>query len=168
VQILVCGDFNLKPAASDYDIDAMEIPETTDLVIVTGDLTHRAGPDDIALAKWFISQFVPEIPVVYLPGNHDHAPTEERVVAPLDGAYTGHRTAHKFDGVTIVEWGCEQRTLSPAIDQTDFDALDSRKAPRRTRRYHADQVADRLGNSVSRHRLWDLVTRGRRRLAGYQ
>lgn len=140
-RFLVCGDLHLKPAASDYDLDAMAVPDDIDAALILGDLTHRAGPDDIALARRFVERLEPHVPVVYVPGNHDPASTEERIVESLSGAYSGHRTAHDFDGVTVVGWGCERRTLSSAIDQCEFEALDPRNVHQDERRYAADQAA---------------------------
>lgn len=144
MHFLVCGDLHLKPAASDYDIDAMVVPDDVEVALILGDLTHRAGPDDVDLARQFINRLGSDIPVVYVPGNHDHKPTEEQVVEPISSAYTGHRTLHEFDNITVAGWGCEQRALNPPIDQCEFDALDPRDVPRKNRRYAADEVANNI------------------------
>ena len=141
MRILVCGDLHLKPAASDYNLDAIAIADEIDVVLILGDLTHRAGPDDIELARQFVSRMPEELSVVYVPGNHDPAPTEQRILDSISGADSGHRTAHEFDDGTIVGWGCEQRSLSLALDPCEFEALDPRNAPREDRRYAADRIA---------------------------
>jgi len=141
MQLLVCGDLHLKPAADDYDLAAIDPPADVDAALIVGDLTHRAGPADIELARKFVDRLADTLPVVYIPGNHDPAPTPERVVEPISTAVTGHRTAHEFGSVTVVGWGCEQRSLSPALPQEEFEALDPRTKPRSDRRYVADQVA---------------------------
>jgi Icc-related predicted phosphoesterase len=141
MRFLIYNDLHLKPAASDYDIGAMSVPDDIDGALILGDLTHRAGPDDIALARQFVEQFGPDVPVVYVPGNHDHSPTEESVVESLPHAQSGHCAVHTFDDATVVGWGCEQRSLSPALDQRESEVLDLRNAPRGDRRYVADQTA---------------------------
>lgn len=141
MDFVVCGDLHLKPGASDYDVDAMVVPEGVDLALILGDLIHRAGPEDVSLARRFVERFEPDVPSVYVPGNHDPAPTEERIVEPFSRARSGHLTTHEIKGLTIVGWGCERRTLAPAINQREFDALDPRDVPREDRRYTADQVA---------------------------
>lgn len=142
MRILVCGDLHLKPAASDYDIDGMTVPDEIDAALILGDLTHRAGTDDVELANRFVERFPPTLPVVYIPGNHDHSPMDERVVESVEGAQSGHCTTHDIADVTVVGWGCEERSLSLAIDQCAFKALDPRDVPQGDRRYAADQIAD--------------------------
>lgn len=144
MRLLVYNDLHLKPAGSGYDIDAMQIPESVDGVLVVGDLTHRANPEDVELAREFVEQFDPDTPVVYVPGNHDPAPMPKEVVDPFTASWSGHRFVREFGDVTVVGVGCEQRSLSPAIDQCAFEALDPRDAPQSDRRYAADQVADDL------------------------
>jgi Icc-related predicted phosphoesterase len=144
MRLLVYTDLHLKPAGSGYDIDAMQVPDDIDAVLVVGDLTHRAHSADIELAREFVEQFDTDTPVVYVPGNHDHAPMPSKVVEPFTASWSGHRLVRDFGDVTIVGLGCEQRSLSPAIDQCAFPALDSRDAAQSDRRYAADQVADDL------------------------
>lgn len=149
MRFLVCGDLHLKPAASDYDLDAVVVPDDVDAALILGDLTHRAGPDDITLARRFVERIQSEVPVVYVPGNHDPAPTEEQVVESLTGARSGHRTVHDFGGLTLIGWGCENRTLSIPVDQTKFEALDPRRSTRRDRRYLADEAAGEIETACS-------------------
>ncbi len=153
MRVLVCNDLHLKPAGSDYDLDAIEAPGDVDAVFVAGDLTHRDGEDDVALARRFVERFAPDTPVVYVPGNHDHAPMPERVVDGLAGATSGHELARECDAGTVVGWGCERRSLDPVLDQTAFESLDPRTAPRGERRYAADETADRIEGA-----LRDVVT----------
>ena len=40
----VRNDLHLKPAASDYELDALAVPDDVDGAVVLGDLTHRAAP----------------------------------------------------------------------------------------------------------------------------
>ena len=151
MRVLVCNDLHLKPAASDYDIDAMAVPDSADAVFIAGDLTHRDGIDDIALARQFINQF--DIDVFYVPGNHDHAPMPERVVDGFEHATNGHNVTREYGACSVVGWGCESRSLDDALDQAAFPTLDPRTAPRGERRYRADQTADAIENA-----LHDLVT----------
>ena len=151
MRALVCNDLHLKPAASDYDIDAMAVPDSADAVFIAGDLTHRDGTDDIALARRFIDQF--DIDVLYVPGNHDHAPMPEHVVDGFEYATNGHNVIREYGSCSVTGWGCESRSLDDALDQAAFPTLDPRTAPRGERRYRADQTADAIENA-----LHDLVT----------
>jgi len=144
MNFLVYGDLHLKPAGSGYDIEQLAIPPDVDAVLILGDLTHRAGDDDKALAEEFVSQFGPDLPVIYIPGNHDPAPTGQQVVDSIEKAYSGHQKAHRFDQVSVVGWGCEKRTLESNIDQTQYEALDPQGVAKDRRRYAADQVADEI------------------------
>lgn len=153
MRALVCNDLHLKPAASDYDVDAMTVPDDVDAVFVAGDLTHRAGPDDRALARRFVRRFAPDVPLFYVPGNHDRAPMPGRVVDDLEGAVDGHDAVRECGSVTVVGWGCERRSLDPALDQAAFPALDPRTEPRGERRYAADRTADAIETA-----LRDVVT----------
>jgi len=153
MRVLVCNDLHLKPGGSDYDLAAMTVPDDVDAVLVAGDLTHRDGEDDRALARRFVEQFAPDVPVAYVPGNHDHAPMPERVADGVEGATCFHDAVRECDAGTLVDWGCEHRSLEPALDQTAFESLDPRTAPRGERRYVADRTADRIENA-----LLDVVT----------
>lgn len=148
MRVLVCNDLHLKPGGSDYDLAAMTVPDDVDAVIVAGDLTHRDGEDDVALARRFVERFAPDVPVVYVPGNHDHAPMPERVVDGVDGATSGHELVREWDAGALVGWGCERRSLEPELDQRAFPALDPRTAPRGERRYVADRTADRIEDAL--------------------
>lgn len=150
MRLLVCGDLHLKPAASDYDLDAVSPPGDVDAALVVGDLTHRAGDDDAELARRFIRRLAPEVPVVYVPGNHDPAPMPTEVVAPVSGATAEHLSARTLGDLTVVGWGCERRSLTPSLPQTEFDALDPRTSPREDRRYVADRIADDLLDACHR------------------
>lgn len=141
MELLVYGDLHLKPAASDHDIEAVVVPDGIDAVVVLGDLVHRDGPEDVTLARRFV-EAVGDTPLVYVPGNHDPAPTHRRVVDGLDHARPLHDAVVDAGDVTLVGHGCERRTLSPALDQCAFSALDPTDAPRAERRYLADSVAD--------------------------
>ena len=141
MRLLVCNDLHLKPDASDHDVDAMSVPDGLDAVLIVGDLTHRDGPADVRLARSFVEQFDAECPVFYVPGNHDHAPMPTKVVAEVPTAQSGHEAVLELKGLTVVGWGCEQRSLTDALDQTEFPAIDARTAPRGERRYAADQAA---------------------------
>lgn len=83
MRLIDCGDLHLKPAASDYDIDAMDVPGDFDAAVILGDLTRRAGSDDVRLARRFLQKFEGKAPLIYVPGNHDHSPTENRAVEPF-------------------------------------------------------------------------------------
>jgi Icc-related predicted phosphoesterase len=150
MRILVCGDLHLKPAAGDYDLSAVSPPADVDAALVVGDLTHRAGDEDRELARGFVERLAPDVPVVYVPGNHDHDPMPEAVVAPIPGATAEHLSARTVGGLTVVGWGCERRSLSRPLPQTEFDALDPRRAPRQDRRYAADRIADELLDACHR------------------
>lgn len=152
MRLLVCNDLHLKPAASDYDLAAMTIPDDLDAIVIAGDLTHRDGEEDIALARQFIEQFPPDLPVLYVPGNHDHAPMPEQVVDGLEHATGVHDMAYESEWGAIVGWGCERRSLDPALDQIEFPALDPRTAARSDRNYAANQTADAIESS-----LFDVV-----------
>ena len=150
MRLLVCGDLHLKPAASDYDLDAVSPPEDVDAALVVGDLTHRAGDDDADLARRFVERLAPDVPVVYVPGNHDPDPMPAEVVSPVPGATAEHLSARTLGELIVVGWGCERRSLTPPLPQTEFDALDSRTAPREDRRYEADRIADDLLDACHR------------------
>jgi Icc-related predicted phosphoesterase len=150
MRLLVCGDLHLKPAADDYDLAAVSPPEDVDAALVLGDLTHRAGDDDAELARRFIGRLAPDVPVVYVPGNHDPAPMPGEVVDTALGATAEHLSARTLGNLTVVGWGCERRSLAPSLPQTDFDALDPRTAPRGDRRYVADRIADDLLDACHR------------------
>jgi Icc-related predicted phosphoesterase len=150
MRLLVCGDLHLKPAASDYDLDAVSPPEDIDAALVIGDLTHRAGDDDADLARRFVERLAPDVPVVYVPGNHDPDPMPTEVVAPVSGATAEHLSARTLGDLTVVGWGCERRSLTPPLPQTEFDALDPRMFPREDRRYEADRIANELLDACHR------------------
>ena len=150
MRLLVCGDLHLKPAASDYDLDAVSPPEDVDAALVIGDLTHRAGDDDADLARRFVERLARDVPVVYVPGNHDPDPMPAEVVAPVSGATAEHLSARTLGDLTVVGWGCERRSLTPPLPQTEFDALDPRTFPREDRRYEADRIADDLLDACHR------------------
>jgi Icc-related predicted phosphoesterase len=144
MRLLVYTDLHLKPAGSGYDIDALQVPADVDAVVIVGDLTHRANTADIELAQEFIKQFDSDTPVIYIPGNHDHVPMPSKVVEPFTASWSGHQLVREFEDTTVVGFGCEQRSLSPAIDQCAFPAIDPRKASKGDRRYAADQIATEL------------------------
>lgn len=144
MRLLVYTDLHLKPAGSGYDINALQVPDDIDAVVVVGDLTHRANSADIELAREFVGQFDTDTPVVYVPGNHDHAPMPSKVAEPFTTSWSGHQHVREFEDITFVGFGCEQRSLSPAIDQCAFPAIDPREAPKGDRRYAADQTANEL------------------------
>ncbi|SDY35552.1 metallophosphoesterase [Halobellus clavatus] len=146
MRVLVCNDLHLKPVASDYDIDAMETPDDIDAVFIAGDLTHRDGADDIALARRFIDQF--DIDVLYVPGNHDHTPMPVRVAEGFEHVTNGHNMTREYESCSVVGWGCESRSLDDALDQAAFPTLDPRTAPRGERRYRADQTASAIENAL--------------------
>lgn len=151
MKVLVCNDLHLKPAASDYNLDAVAVPDSVDAVFISGDLTHRDGTDDIALARRFIDQF--DIDVLYVPGNHDHAPMPERVVNGFEHAANGHNVVYEYESNPVVGWGCDRRSLDTVLDQSAFPTLDPRTAPRGERRYRADQSANAIETT-----LHDIVT----------
>lgn len=144
MRVVVCNDLHLKPGGGDYDVTAMTVPSDIDAVFIAGDLTHRTSVDDEELARRFVEQFVPDTPVLYVPGNHDHAPMPERIADGLKHATSGHNTVHECGSMTVVSWGCEHRSLERPLDQTAFPALDPRTAPRGNRRYAADRVANAI------------------------
>jgi Icc-related predicted phosphoesterase len=150
MRLLVCGDLHLKPAADDYDLAAVSPPADVDAALVLGDLTHRAGDDDAELARRFVERLAADLPVAYVPGNHDPAPTPSEVVTPVPGATAEHLSARTLGDLTVVGWGCERRSLAPPLPQTEFDALDPRTAPRGDRRYVADRIADDLLDACHR------------------
>lgn len=117
-------------------------------MFIAGDLTRRAGADDEALARWFVKQFVPDTPILYVSRDHDHAPTPEHVVNGLKHATSDHNTVHECGSVTVVGWGYEHRSLERPLDQTAFLTLDPRIAPRDNRRYAVDRVADAIETTL--------------------
>jgi len=119
--VLVCNDLHLKPAASDYNIDAMTIPAGVDTVFIAGDLTHRNGTEDITLARRFIDRF--DVDVLYVPGNHDPDPMPERVVDGFKHATSGHNVVCVSESSTVIGWGCEHRSLDTVLDQAAFPHL---------------------------------------------
>lgn len=151
MRVLICNDLHLKPAASDYDIDAIAVPDSVDTVFIAGDLTHRNGEEDITLARRFIDQF--DIDVLYVPGNHDPNPMPERVVDGFEHATAGHNAVCISESCSVVGWGCDRRSLNTVLDQTAFPTLDPRTAPRGERRYQVDQSAEAIENG-----LLDTVT----------
>lgn len=144
VRLLVAGDLHLKPAASDYDLSEVTVPNDVDAVLVLGDLTHRDGRNDRDLARRFVRRTAKATPTVYVPGNHDPAPFPETVVESVADARVLYRAAQRVADANLVGWGCEQRSLAPAIDQCSFEALDPRCASHGERRYEADRTAEQL------------------------
>ncbi|QAU11330.1 metallophosphoesterase (plasmid) [Halorubrum sp. BOL3-1] len=151
MRVLVCNDLHLKPAASDYDIDAMSTPDGVDAVFIAGDLTHRNGIEDTTLARQFINQF--DVDVLYVPGNHDPDPMPKRVVDGFEHATASHNVVYESESCPVVGWGCERRSLDRVLDQAAFPTLDPRTAPRGERRYQADQIANAIESA-----LLDIVT----------
>jgi len=148
MRFLVCNDLHLKPTASDYDVEAMRVSDDVDAAFVAGDLTHRDGEADVALARRFVDRLATDAPVMYVPGNHDHTPMPAHVVDGVENARSGHEVTHECESVTIVGWGCERRSLDPLLDQTAFPALDPRTEPRGERRYAADRTADAIEDAL--------------------
>ncbi|MDH5021190.1 metallophosphoesterase [Halobacterium rubrum] len=148
MRFLVCNDLHLKPTASDYDVEAVQVSDDVDAAFVAGDLTHRDGEDDIALARRFIDRLATGAPVMYVPGNHDCTPMPAHVVDGLENATSGHDVVSECESVTVVGWGCERRSLDPILDQTAFPALDPRTEPRGERRYAADRTADAIEDAL--------------------
>lgn len=138
------GDLHLKPAASDYDLAQMAVPDEVDAALILGDLTHRDGGDDLDLATEFVQRSAADAQTVYVPGNHDPDPFPGRVVDSVDHARVLHQSTLDINEVSVFGWGCEHRTLSPAIHQCAFDALDPRTVPPDERRYEADRIAEEL------------------------
>lgn len=67
-----------------------------------------------------------------------------KVVEPFPASWSGHQLVREFHNITVVGLGCERRSLSPAIDQCAFPAIDPREAPKGDRRYATDQTANEL------------------------
>lgn len=84
-----------------------------DLVVISGDLTHRAKPQQFQDARRYIDRFT--VPTLAVPGNHDVPMYRvwERVLAPY-GAYRKH-----FDGDMEPEW--EDDTLAVIGVNTAFN-----------------------------------------------
>ncbi len=91
-QILHLSDVHFGPPhreeVSDavYDLVHRRHP---DLVVISGDLTQRAKPEQFRQARAFVDRF--EVPTLTVPGNHDVPMYRvwERAVAPF-GAYRKH------------------------------------------------------------------------------
>lgn len=136
-------DLHLKPSGSGYDLDQVGVPADIDAVLISGDLTHRANPEDIELAQDFISR-LEGVPVLYIPGNHDHAPMATDVVDSFDYAHAIDRESIEFDEITVIGYGCHNRTLERPLDQRDYEALDPEKIDPNRRRYMANKHADHI------------------------
>lgn len=144
MELLVCGDLHLKPGGEAHPIEGIPIADGIDFALVVGDLTHRDGPDDVALAREFVEYVTDAVPLLYVPGNHDHMPMPERVVDGINDAAVAHETAFETGDFSVVGWGCTQRSLEPPLDVRDFEPLDPTTKPPSERRYAADAAADQL------------------------
>lgn len=144
MDILVCGDLHLKPGGEAHPIEEIPIAEEIDFALVVGDLTHRDGPDDVALAREFVEYVTESVPLLYVPGNHDHKPMPKCVVDGIEDAAVAHETTFETGPLSIVGWGCTQRSLEPALDVRAFEPLDPTTVPPEERRYAADTAAEQL------------------------
>lgn len=144
MDILVCGDLHLKPGGEAHSIEKIPVAEEIDFALVVGDLTHRDGRDDVALAREFVEYVTESVPLLYVPGNHDHMPMPERVVDGIDDAAVAHKTTFDTGELSVVGWGCTQRSLEAPLDVREFEALDPTTEPPNKRRYVADAAAEQL------------------------
>ncbi len=110
-----------------------------DVVVVSGDLTQRAKPEQFAAARDYLKQ-LPDVPQVVVPGNHDIPlyRVVERLTDPL-GQYRRHISEQtdrvwKLDGAVLVALDSTSpfRAISNGRihkDQLDFVAEALRDAP---------------------------------------
>ena len=82
--------------------------ERPDLVVISGDLTQRAKPDQFRAARAFVDRLEKVSPVLAVPGNHDVPLYRvwERLFAPF-GAYRKHFRAQlepvfRYDALLVV------------------------------------------------------------------
>lgn len=144
MDILVCGDLHLKPGGEAHSIEKIPVAEEIDFALVVGDLTHRDGPEDIALAREFVEYVTDSVPLLYVPGNHDHMPMPEQVVDGIEDAAVAHETTFETGALSVVGLGCTQRSLETPLDVRDFEPLDPTTIPPEERRYAADTAAEQL------------------------
>lgn len=161
MELVGFGDLHLKPRNTAIKYDALELPPETDAVVVTGDIIHRTGPDDIEEGRKFfrrLNEF--GRPIVCVPGNHDPLGHFESLIEEFETATLCHDqvvtidngqfdpsdslTEHSFVGV-----GCELSNCEPEISILDFDSLNPRTAT--DRRYAADRAASDLEDAVYQH-----------------
>ncbi len=122
-----------------------------DLVVISGDLTQRARPEQFLEARAFVDRF--EVPTLTVPGNHDVPMYRvwERVFAPF-GAYRKHfatelEPTFEDDELTVVgvntafNWtikdghlmGGRLRRLEAVLDEPPPDAMAGAGTPVRTK-----------------------------------
>lgn len=166
MDLLAFGDLHLKSAGAGIQYDQLHVPEQTDVVVVVGDVVHRAEPDELAVGrKFFECLDEAGVPVIAVPGNHDpheHYPTMidecQNVMNAHGRAVTGDAFTHLGDaplsGLQIVGWGCEQFDFTTEIDVTAIPSLDptDERNPH-DRAYQADQAAQAIEDAV-----FDVVT----------
>jgi len=154
MKFLVFGDTHLKPSGVAFDFEQLQVPDDVDVVLSVGDITHRAGDEDVEYARRFFRELDEAgVPVIHVPGNHDHHPYDEVVVEGFENVVSGHRAMADFDDLCVVGWGCEKRSLTPVVDVTEFESLDPSGAGREDRRHAADQSAEVLESAT-----FDYVT----------
>lgn len=154
MKFLVFGDIHLKPSGVGFDFEQLQVPDDVDAVLSVGDITHRAGEEDVEYARRFFRELDEAgVPVIHVPGNHDHHPYDEAVVEGFENVVSGHRATADFGELCVVGWGCEKRSLTPVVDVAEFESLDPSGARREDQRHAADQSAEVLESAV-----FDYVT----------
>ena len=94
-----------RPRVSDGVVD-LAGERRPDLVVVSGDLTQRAKPEQFAAARRFVDRI--PVPTIVVPGNHDVPMYRfwERIFSPF-GAYRRHfadelEPVYRDDGLLVV------------------------------------------------------------------
>lgn len=100
-------DLSLLDKAVEYILDAKP-----DLAICTGDITSTGQPGEFAKALESIKPLrESDIPMVYVPGNHDHYVKNRRCVQALKEAFSYLNTAFelKLDDLPVIRtmMGCD-------------------------------------------------------------
>ena len=166
MQILGFGDPHIKPVSTSVDYEKLTVPDGTDMIVCTGDVIHDIDDASLDAGRTFLDRLNEfEIPIIYVPGNHDPVEYYSELAGELQnvvcahkkvitGQSVGHLGSDPTCGHCVIGWGCEGMDQRPKITLTDFPSLDPQeRAPRSERRHAADTAAQELEDAVATHIL---------------
>ncbi len=131
MRLLVLSDLHLSPGGKPPAFERLSAYTVDDVegVMLLGDVIDKTDENSIDLGREVIAGFADAgLPVLSVPGNHDHLPDHRRLVSGIDGARLLHGTAITLvdrgaepvnegadDSLRIVGWGCEEFDQRPAV-----------------------------------------------------